>query len=191
MKVFLKFFIRGIVFVIPILFTIYVIYTGINWLDNLIPSFFDTKWFPGEGLLIIILGVALIGYIGSTLIAKNLFHSLEYYIYKIPLINLVYSSTKDIVGAIVGDSKKFNQPVMVKWNIETNACRIGFITQSDLSVIHLNNMVAVYFPDSYNISGNLFIVPREHITIINVSSSEIMKFVVSGGVSGLFRQSED
>lgn len=185
MKFFLRYFIRGLVFVIPFLITVYVIYSTIRWLDNLIPSMFDVKWFPGEGLILVLGGIALVGYIGSTIVAKSLFHSLEYYIYKIPFINLVYSSTKDIVGAIVGDGKKFNQPVMVKWSAETDARRIGFITQQDLSPIHLENMVAVYFPDSYNISGNLFLVPRENVTVIDASSSEIMKFVVSGGISGI------
>ncbi|TAH26090.1 MAG: DUF502 domain-containing protein [Cytophagales bacterium] len=187
MKIFLRFFIRGVVFVIPILITIYIIYTAIRWTDSLLPSLFNLDWYFGEGLIAVVLLITLVGYIASTIIAKSLFQSLEYYLYKIPFINLVYSSTKDIVGAIVGDSKKFNQPVIVKWSSETNAHRIGFITQEDLSSIHLHQMVAVYFPDSYNISGNLFLVPKEHVTFIDISSSEIMKFVVSGGVSGLSR----
>ena len=85
----------------------------------------------------------------------------------------------------MGDGKKFNQPVMVKWSTETDARRIGFITQQDMSAIKQENMVAVYFPDSYNISGNLFLVPREHVILIDATSSEIMKFVVSGGISGI------
>ena len=185
MKFFLRYFIRGLVFVIPFLITVYVIYATIAWIDNLIPSLFEVKWFPGEGLILVVGSIAIVGYIGSTLLAKSLFHSLEYYIYKIPFINLVYSSTKDIVGAIVGDGKKFNQPVMVKWSQETEAHRIGFITQQDLSTLNLEQMVAVYFPDSYNISGNLFLVPKNNVTLLNASSSDIMKFVVSGGISGI------
>lgn len=184
MKLFLRFFIRGLVFVIPFLITVYVMYATINWIDNLVPSMFSMKWYPGGGLILVLVSVTLVGYMGSTLVAKSLFQSLEFYIYKIPLINLVYSSTKDIVGAIVGDGKKFNQPVIVKWSSETSAVRIGFITQRELSAINLEDMVAVYFPDSYNISGNLFLVPKAHVTIIDVGSSEIMKFVVSGGISG-------
>ena len=184
MKLFLRFFIRGLVFIVPVLITVYVIYTTMNWIDNLVPSMFSMHWYPGFGLLLVLTSITIVGYAGSTLIAKSLFQSIEYYIYKIPLINLIYSSTKDIVGAIVGDGKKFNQPVMVKWSTETSAQRIGFITQRDMSAINLENMVAVYFPDSYNISGNLFLVPREHVTAIDLGSSEIMKFVVSGGISG-------
>ncbi len=185
MKYFLRYFIRGLVFAIPFLITVYVIYATITWVDNLVPSLFKLQWFPGEGLVLVVVSIAAVGYIGSTILAKSLFHSLEYYIYKIPFINLIYSSTKDIVGAIVGDGKKFNQPVMVKWSTETAAHRIGFITQQDLTVLQLDHMVAVYFPDSYNISGNLFLVPREHVILLSATSSDIMKFVVSGGISGI------
>jgi uncharacterized membrane protein len=184
MKRFLRYFLRGLVFVIPVSFTIYVIYSCITWIDNLLPRLLNLKWFPGEGLLIVVLIITAVGYLGSSLIAKPMFSTIENYIYKIPLINLIYSSTKDIVGAFVGDKKKFGHPVLVKWNGETQAYRIGFITQEDLKYIDQIDKVAVYFPDSYNISGNLFILPREHILIINAPSSEVMKFVVSGGVSG-------
>lgn len=160
------------------------VYTAIVWTDNLLPEVFQSQWFFGEGIIVFSAITAFIGYIASNIIAKSMFESLEFYLYKIPFINLIYSSTKDIIGAIIGSEKKFNSPVMVKWNSE-EVHRIGFITQENLAQINLSNMVAVYFPDSYNISGNLFIVPRENITFIDASSSEIMKFVVSGGISGI------
>lgn len=184
MKLFLRYFLRGLVFIIPLSLTIYIIYSAITWIDNLLPRLFNLTMFPGEGLLIVVGIITALGYLGSSLIAKPLFSSVENYIYKIPLINLIYSSTKDIVGAFVGDKKKFGHPVLVKWNSETEVYRVGFITQADLRYIDQSDKVAVYFPDSYNISGNLFIMPRQNILIINASSSEVMKFIVSGGVSG-------
>lgn len=128
---------------------------------------------------------------GSTLIAKPAFSMVENYLYKLPIINLIYSSSKDVINAFIGDKKKFNQPVLVKINKEMNIHRLGFITQNDLSVIHVPDKAAVYFPHSYNISGNLVIVPNENITVIQAPSSEIMKFIVSGGVTGLtFRDTD-
>lgn len=184
MKRFLRYFLRGLVFVIPLSFTFYIIYSCIYWIDNLLPRLFEINLWPGTGLLLVVVFITGIGYMGSSFIAKPVFSSMENYIYKIPLINLIYSSTKDIVGAFVGDKKKFNHPVLVKWNSENYTYRIGFITQSDLKYIEQSDKVAVYFPDSYNISGNLFIVAKEQVLIINAPSSEVMKFVVSGGVSG-------
>jgi uncharacterized membrane protein len=135
--------------------------------------------------VIVITIVTAIGFLGSTLIAKPAFTVFENFLYKLPFINLIYSSVKDVIGAFVGDKKKFNQPVLVKVNKDFNIYRLGFITQPDLKILDIQDKVAVYFPHSYNISGNLFIVPKDHITVLHAPSSEVMKFIVSGGVSGL------
>jgi uncharacterized membrane protein len=60
------------------------------------------------------------------------------------------------------------------------------MTQNDLNVIGQEELVAVYFPHSYNFSGNLYLVPRKNVErLYNVNSTEVMKFIVSGGVSDL------
>jgi len=88
------------------------------------------------------------------------------------------------MSAFVGDKKKFNIPVIVK--LSDNMSRLGFITQDDLSLLEEENLVAVYFPHSYNFSGNLYLVPRENVRILkNVKSADVMKFIVSGGISHL------
>jgi len=185
MKQFLRFFFNGLLFVIPFGITAYTIYIIVKAIDNLIPDLFNLDLYPGIGLLIFIGITVLVGYLGSTLIAKPAFSLIENSLYKIPLINLIYSSSKDVINAFIGEKKKFNQPVLVKINKDFNIQRLGFITQNDLDILHLQDKAAVYFPHSYNISGNLVIVPKEHITIIKAPSSEIMKFIVSGGVTGL------
>lgn len=185
MKRFLRYFLQGLLFVIPLTFTIYIVFASVTWIDGLIPKIFDIELYPGVGLIIIVAIVTAVGYLGSTLIAKPAFTIFENFLYKLPIVNLIYSSVKDVIGAFVGDKKKFNQPVLVKVNKDFNIYRLGFITQSDLKILDIHDKAAVYFPHSYNISGNLFIVPREHITVLNAPSSEVMKFIVSGGVSGL------
>lgn len=104
---------------------------------------------------------------------------------KIPLIKLIYATVKDLLGAFVGDKKKFNKPVLVRINKDNSLYQIGFITQSDLSDLGLNDMVVVYFPHSYAFSGYHYFVPKENIKPLNISGPTAMKFIVSGGVSGL------
>jgi uncharacterized membrane protein len=187
MKKFLRYFFQGLLFVIPGAFTLYIIIGSVTWLDGLVPRIFgwEEHHTPGAGLLIVIAFVTAVGYMGSTLIAKPAFTVFENFIYKLPIVNLIYSSVKDLISAFVGDKRKFNQPVLVNWNKDFNIQRIGFITQNDLKYLGINEKVAVYFPDSYNISGNLFVVSKDNVTIIHAPSSEVMKFIVSGGVSGL------
>jgi uncharacterized membrane protein len=73
----------------------------------------------------------------------------------------------------------------VKLNPELEIEKIGFITQTDLSALGIKDKIAVYLPHSYNFSGELFIVPVQNVTPIEMSSAEVMKFIISGGVSEL------
>jgi uncharacterized membrane protein len=104
---------------------------------------------------------------------------------RIPLVKLIYSSLKDLLNAFVGDKKKFNNPVLVTINKENQLHRIGFITQDDLTSVGITDMVVVYFPQSYAVAGDHFVVPRENVRILNVSGPVAMKFIVSGGISGI------
>lgn len=166
--------------VVPLAVTIYIIIIAIRWLDGLIGV--DI---PGIGLLIILGSITIFGYLGSTLLAQPIFNFFESVMVRLPLVRIIYTSLRDLVSAFVGDHKKFDQPVLVNLLQEGTVKRVGFITQKDLSVLGIPGFVAVYFPHSYNFSGNLLLVPGEQVTPLNLSSTEIMKFVVSGGVSDL------
>jgi uncharacterized membrane protein len=141
--------------------------------------------YPGSGILIIIVTVTVIGYIGSTLIAKPIFDLFEKLLNRLPLVRIIYSSLKDLISAFVGDKKKFDQPVLVTINKQSDLQKLGFITQEDLSNLGIKEKIAVYLPHSYNFSGDLFIVPRENVVLIRASGADIMKFIVSGGVAAM------
>ncbi|MFT6355271.1 MAG: putative membrane protein, partial [Cryomorphaceae bacterium] len=51
--------------------------------------------------------------------------------------------------------------------------------------------IAVYLPHSYNFSGNIFIVPIENVTPVEVNTAEFMKFIVSGGVTDLGKKLDE
>lgn len=175
----LTYFFRGLLFVVPIALTIYVIILIIQFLDGILPI-----PVPGLGILIMLAFVTFVGFLASIFITKPLFDLFERWVFKIPLINILYTSIKDLMSAFVGDKKKFNTPVIVK--LSQDVSRLGFITQDNLNVLEEENLVAIYFPHSYNFSGNLFLVPRENVRILkNVKSTDVMKFIVSGGVSHL------
>ena len=102
---------------------------------------------------------------------------------KTPLLKLIYSSIRDLLSAFVGKERKFNKPVLVKVNLISDLEKIGFLTQEDLEDLGIKDRVSVYFPHSYNFSGEMFIVPKEHVRPIDMSPADAMKFVVSGGAA--------
>lgn len=176
-----SYFFRGLLFTAPIFITFYIIVASLQWLDRLIPV-----EIPGIGLVVLLASITLLGLFASTFLAKPLLDFLDNVISHIPLVNLIYGSIKDVVNAFVGDNKKFKNPVLITLDKSLQLKRIGFITETDLTKLKLPaGMVAVYVPDSYGLTGNLFIVPIENVEILDLPVSDVMKFIVSGGVSGL------
>ena len=71
-----------------------------------------------------------------------------------------------------------------KVNLNSDLEKLGFITEENLLLLDEKDKVAVYFPHSYNFSGELFIVPRVNIKNVDINSSDVMKFIVSAGLTG-------
>jgi uncharacterized membrane protein len=183
MKRILRYFFNGLLFVVPASISIYALVSVVNWLDKVLLLNLP---FPGLGVAIVLAGTTVIGYLGSIWLTKPILVFLEKVIEKVPLVNLIYSSIKDLTSAFVGEKKKFNRPVLVSIEKNSNLRRLGFITEENLTELGIKEgSMAVYIPHSYNFSGNLYIVDKEAVTLLDANGTEIMKFIVSGGVSGL------
>ncbi len=96
------------------------------------------------------------------------------------------------MSAFVGGKKKFTEPVLVKMD-SFGMLRIGFITRRNgIEEMGINkDQVVVYLPYSYGIMGTVIIVPKENVTPINLSSTEVMKFIVSGGVTEMIEKTQE
>lgn len=180
MKRLLRYFLNGFLILAPISITIYIILAFINYLDH----FFDLG-VPGLGILVILVLVTLVGFISSSFLVRPFLVVSERLLTRVPLVSIIYSSIKDLFNAFVGDNQKFNKPVLVKINNFPETFRMGFVTLDSLGSINQEEKVAVYFPDSYNFSGELWFVHRENLTYLEIPSSDVMKFIVSGGVAKL------
>jgi len=180
-----SYFFQGLLVSVPLAILGYVIYGLFVFLDQLIP--FE---FPGLGLLTLLVLITLMGYLASTIVAQPFRWWFEELLKRIPLLKTLYTTVSDFISALVGTKKRFDKPVMVKVS-STGMHKLGFITHEDLSQLGIGEeMVAVYFPHSYNFSGNLFIVPKENIVPLDQTSAEVMKFIVSGGVAQLDGEDE-
>lgn len=177
MKTLIKYFLRGLVIVIPIAVTIYVIVELFIWIDRLLGL-----ERTGVGFLIVIAGTTLLGLLASNIILRKLFEWTEVVFVRAPLVKIIYTSIKDLIVAFVGEKKRFTKPVLV--TIAPDCKVLGFITQENLTAFGLSSEVAVYLPQSYNFAGNLIIVPRTSIENLSADSARVMAFIVSGGVSG-------
>ena len=178
MKRLTKYFFEGLLVLVPLVATIYVIYAVFTNIDSIFK--FSV---PGMGFLVTVLTITVVGFISSNFIAKRLVKLVDTIFAKLPFTKMIYTSIKDLISAFVGDKKSFDKPVLVTVSRESNIQVIGFVTKDSLENLGLSDKVAVYLPQSYNFAGNLLVVPKEHITALSVDSGDIMAFIVSGGVT--------
>ncbi|PKO97900.1 MAG: hypothetical protein CVU14_08925 [Bacteroidetes bacterium HGW-Bacteroidetes-9] len=188
-KKLLAWFLQGLLFIAPVALTIYIIYVSFTIVDGILTdvilSIFGFR-IPGLGMVVILVSITLIGFLGSSIVFKPLLSYLDKVISQAPLVKIIYTSIKDFMSAFVGKERRFTEPVLVKVTRDGHLEKMGFITQKDLSNLNIpNGKVAVYLPHSYNFSGNLFIVSVESITPLDASPAEVMKFIVSAGVTSI------
>lgn len=183
----IRYFLQGLLLIAPIFVTLYSIFALFNMLDSSANDVFEAIFkfrFPGVGLLVMFVVVTFIGAVGSTIFIQPIMDGLESLLERTPLVKDIYSSIRDFVSAFLSNKKKFNKPVIVEMGKGLGIFKLGFITDADLEQFGITDKVAVYFPHSYNFSGNLFIVNASQVKELPTTngSADVMKYIVSGGV---------
>ena len=194
MNLLIKYFLRGLLYIVPLSLTIWILYILVKYTDQLLSPLItkvnnvinlDLQWLSvGLGIIIICVLIVLIGYLGSIIISTPINTLFKKILKQAPLVQTIYTSIKDLMKTFVGNKKGFSEPVLVKLYENSSIERIGFVTSEDLDYLEIKKgKVLVYMPHSYAISGQLFIVEKKNVKKINCSSSEVMKLVISGGVT--------
>ena len=173
-----NYFLRGLVVVVPIGVTIWVCYRIFHAIDDLLGFAY-----AGTGFVIMIALVTLIGFLASTLLAKQLGDAFDGLLKRLPFVNLLYSSTKDMLNAFVGEKRRFDKPVLISLTDDGAVKVFGFLTAESLSVLGVADSATVYVPTSYSVAGHVIVVPTSRITRIDADAPEVMAYIVSGGVT--------
>ena len=178
MRRLLNYFLRGLVLVAPLAITLYVCWVVFVRIDG---------WLglpvPGLGFVLTIVLITVIGFLGSNLITRGMVAIVDQAVSRLPFVRLLYTSTKDLLNAFVGEKRSFDRPVMVTIYPAVDGRAIGFVTQHALEHLGLGGQVAVYFPFSYSVAGHVMIFPAERVEPLAADSAEVMAFIVSGGVT--------
>jgi uncharacterized membrane protein len=176
----IQYFLQGLLILGPVSITLYVIYEVFDKIDSILRPIINI---PGIGFILIITFIVVVGYLSSFFMMSRILSVIDRLLDKTPGIKLVYSFIKDFFEAFAGSKKKFTNGVLA--NIENNdVWRVGFITQEDMSRFELTDFVAVYVPMAYSVAGNVYIISKDRVRpITNISSTQTMKFAMSGGVT--------
>lgn len=180
------YFLQGLLFITPIAVTLFVIVWFVNFLDDLFEPLLGgllPYHIPGFGLLFAFFWLALLGFLIAHLISRSAISWFDSLMQRAPLIKVIYSAVKDLITVFFGKEDKMGKPVKVLVQRDPLQYKFGFVTRHDLSDFKLSEeMISVYLPFSYGVMGNQIAVKKEDVEYLDIPSSEMMKFIVSGGV---------
>jgi uncharacterized membrane protein len=178
MKRFLNYFLNGLILSAPVALTVYVCWRAFRAIDSWL-----NITIPGVGFVLTVGLITLIGFIASNFLARRALALIEELLNRVPGVRLLYTGIKDVLGAFVGEKKRFNQPVLVTLDPGAGTKAVGFLTQESLDDLGIDGHVSVYLPQSYNFAGQLLVVPGDRVVRLQAPSAKVMAFVVSGGVA--------
>ena len=136
-KRFFGYFLRGLVFLAPVVITLYIVVAVFRAVDG---------WLglpiPGSGFVATVLLVTLFGFFASGFLTRSFVLWLDEIMERLPFVRLLYSSIRDFVNAFVGEKRRFDKPVIVKLFENSSAHALGFVTQETLQAMENVRAVA-------------------------------------------------
>ncbi|MFE8702096.1 DUF502 domain-containing protein [Cytobacillus sp. FJAT-54145] len=188
MKSLLRSFVNGILTIVPIILVIYVVYKTFMFLDGLLGTFlkgyFKEDYIPGIGLLATIIAITVLGWLSTKFFIGTSIKLVDRLLEKIPIVKTIYSVIKDTVHSFLGEKKSFSKVALVTIP-GTDMKSMGFVTAEELESFHspLKDYIAVYVPQTFQVAGFTFLIPKDQVEFIEVKPEDAMKFILSGGMT--------
>ncbi|MFH1478442.1 MAG: DUF502 domain-containing protein [Candidatus Omnitrophota bacterium] len=190
-------FLTGFLVLIPLIVTFWLFYFVIDKFNRMLLEPIATflyHWLPPENVdvlikaaifFVLIVLVILIGFATRILILRNVFGFGEKILYKVPMINIVYRTIKEISFAFfIQKDTIFKRVVLVEYP-RKGIFQFGFVigeTKGEVRERIGKEFLNVFIPTTPNpTSGILTLVPAEETIPMRMSVAEGMKIVISGG----------
>jgi uncharacterized membrane protein len=182
-------FIAGLLVWIPLAATLLVIRFLVGLLDTsllLIPPSIRPD-IPGLGVILSIALVFGTGALIANILGAKLWAWAEVQLDRIPLVRSLYGGTKKLAETLFSESSSsFKKVVMVEWP-RAGVWAIGFQAGEPIPevVTHAGqDLIAVFVPTApIPSSGYLMQVPRDSVTVLDMTIEEAMRYIVSLGVA--------
>lgn len=183
MKDLSKYFINGLIVIVPVAITFFVIVEILEFTEQLLGRHLPVK-FPGLGLIAVIVIILVVGWLSSHWIMQRLIAYGEQMVYRIPFVKFIYNSVKQLSTAVFESQNMFKQAVLVPYPHQGSKA-LGFV-MTGLSapiVRHLGeDCVCVFIPMSLNMTAGFnIIVPKRDIIPLDVTSESALQYILTAG----------
>jgi len=191
-------FFTGLLLVIPGVVTLWVLYFIISRLNLLLlepvmkifqiwlPDRASVEFFTKVAIFFILLALlTLTGFAAKIILFRNIFGFGESVLYRVPMISTVYKGLKEMSSAFLTDQKSIFKKVVLIEYPKDGVYAIGFVTsetRGEAQEKTKENVINVFVPTTPNpTSGMLVLVPQDDVISLNMSISDGMKMIISGG----------
>lgn len=183
MKNFSKYFINGLIVIVPGAITVLAVVQILELTERLLGRHLPVK-FPGLGLIAVIAIILVVGWLSSHWVMKRLISFGERVLSAIPVVKFIYNSVKQLSTAVFESQNMFKQAVLVPFP-HPGVRALGFI-MTDLSAPIAKNMceecVCVFIPMSLNMTAGFnIIVPKKDIIPLDVTSESALQYILTAG----------
>jgi uncharacterized membrane protein len=184
-------FLKGLAALLPVALTVFLVY----WLASTAESIAsgplrallpEARYWPGLGLLVACILVLIVGMLVDAYIVRRWWRFGESLLARIPIVKTIFGALKDFTRFLPAGGKARDLKRVVLWRVQ-NAHLMGFVTEEELSPKlfgpQTQDLVAVYFPMSYQIGGYTLYVHKSELHETALSVEEGMRLVLIGGVT--------
>lgn len=183
-------FISGLLALVPIVVTTYIIVFFLKVFDNFLGRYVTGilgRPFPGVGFIAGIILIFLAGFVVTNVVGQKLVKLGERILMKVPIIPKIYFGAKQVVDAFTNSkrAKAFEKVALIEYP-RLGTYVIGFVsgeTEGEIQEKTSRKMINVFIPTTPNpTSGFLLLVPENEVVYLSMTVEEGLKFIVSGGV---------
>ena len=189
-----RYFLTGLLVVVPIWGTILVLKTLFGTLDGLLGDFlkkyFPQRYVPGVGIMLLLTVILLAGLLTTNIMGRRVVTLWEDLLKRVPLVRGIYATIKSMMDVLSFQDKKsgeekYSRVVMIEFPRKGQyaLALVTGITPGEVQHISTDRVINVYVPTSPNpTSGYLLFVPESELIPVNMSVDEAMKMMFSGGM---------
>ncbi|MDG5977750.1 hypothetical protein H010_21031 [Hydrogenophaga taeniospiralis CCUG 15921] len=185
MKRLSQYFFRGLITVLPLAITVYVLVLFVTWTERtamwLIRPVIGDFYLPGLGIALGGLLILALGMLVSKPITSRLLSWIELPFTNLPVVKSIYTSLKSFADYFAPHAQDAQQVVLLKWPGQEMGI-VGLVTRQSMEGLPAPlgelDQVAVYLPMGYMIGGYTVFVPRSWTTPIDVSVEEAMRMAL-------------
>ena len=186
-------FIAGILVILPLLLTIYILVVLFQFTDSILGKFINTYlrrligfYIPGLGLIIFLIIIFLVGFLTTHFLGRKLYLILDKALRRFPLVRHVYPSVKQIIEFLFSYQRQaFKKAVLVEYP-RRDVWSVGFITNEGLKEASDKTKQAllnIFIPSSPGpLTGFFILAPCQEVIFLDITIEDAIKLIVSGGL---------